>query len=391
MPRHPDFAARSARITGSVYEKFKPRMAAQGENLVKLHIGDSYALPPYPLPVDAAFFAKHPGANRYCDTFGIAPLRDALAAKLREDNQLDVSCDHVLVTCGATNALAATIQTLVDPGDDVMILAPYWPFFRGMVRAAGGGVIDVPFYTLLDDNPNSDIGNLLERALTNETVAIYLNSPNNPSGKVLSSEQLAQVAGFAVANRLWLISDEAYDGMTYDGRAHISVASFHDTLERSVSVFTFSKVYMFAGLRLGYAVSSPDVIRAINKAMVHQLYSPSTLAQEMMIDPVRTRADWSKRFVQEYENTRNQVAKAIRFDAPLPDGAYYFFFNVEKYLRGRSVTDVVNECLDAGVSVAPGEDFGAHYANWLRICFAGESPERVMLGVERLNGVLTGA
>jgi aspartate/methionine/tyrosine aminotransferase len=105
---------------------------------------------------------------------------------------------------------------------------------------------------------------------------------------------------------------------------------------------------------------------------------------------VRTRAAWSKRFVQEYEATRNRVAKALRFDAPLPDGAYYFFFDISKYLRGRSVTDVVNACLDAGVSVAPGEDFGASYGNWLRICFAGESPERVVLGVERLNGVLAG-
>ena len=390
MPRHPDFAGRSDRITGSVYEKFKPRMAAQGENLVKLHIGDSYALPPYPLPVDAAFFAAHPGVNRYCDTFGIASLRAALAEKLRVDNRIDVQPDNILVTCGATNALAATIQALVDPGDDVMILAPHWPFFRGMVRAAGGGVIDVPFYTVLDENPSTDIGNMLERSMTKETVAIYLNSPNNPSGKVLTREQLAAVAGFARAHHLWLISDEAYDGMTYDGREHVSPASFHGTLERSVSVFTFSKVYMFAGLRLGYAVASADAIRAINKAMVHQLYSPSTLAQEMMIDPVRTRGTWSKRFVQEYEATRDRVAKALRFDAPLPDGAYYFFFNAEKYLRGRSITDVVNACLDAGVSVAPGEDFGASYGNWLRICFAGESPERVMLGVERLNGVLAG-
>jgi N-succinyldiaminopimelate aminotransferase len=391
MPRYPRFADRSARITGSVYEKFKSRMAAQGENLVALHIGDSYAPPPYPLPVDATFFTAHPGVNRYCDTFGIAPLRDALATKLREDNQLDVQRDNILVTCGATNALAATVQALVNPGEDVMILAPHWPFFRGMVRAAGAGVIDVPFYSVLDKNPGTDIETMLERSLTKNTVAVYVNSPNNPSGKVLTREQLVAVAAFARSQGLWLISDEAYDGMTYDGREHISPASFHDTLERSVSVFTFSKVYMFAGLRLGFAVAGSDAIRQINKAMVHQLYSPSTLAQEMMIEPVRTRATWSKRFVQEYENTRNSVAKALRFDAPLPDGAYYFFFNIEKYLRGRSVTDVVNACLDAGVSVAPGEDFGAAYGNWLRICFAGESPERVMLGVERLNGVLAGA
>ncbi|HEX6790367.1 MAG TPA: pyridoxal phosphate-dependent aminotransferase, partial [Candidatus Krumholzibacteria bacterium] len=296
---------------------------------------------------------------------------------------------NVLITAGATNALSATVQTLVDPGDDVMILAPHWPFFRGMVRAAGGGVIDVPFYTEVGSDATR-IENMLERAVTKSTVAIYLNSPNNPSGRVLTRDQLAAVAGFARAHDLWLISDEAYDGMTYDGREHVSPASFHDTLERCVSVFTFSKVYMFAGLRLGCAVAGDSVIRAINKSMVHQLYSPSTLAQEMMIDPVRTHDAWAGRFVAEYQQTRDRVAKALRFDAPLPEGAYYFFFPIEKYLRGRSVTDIVNACLDAGVSVAPGEDFGAAYGNWLRICFAGEAPERVMTGIERLNGVLAG-
>jgi N-succinyldiaminopimelate aminotransferase len=388
MPRHPDLAARSERITGSVYEKFRPRMAAQGDNLVALHIGDSYARPPYPLPVDDLFLRSHPGVNRYCDTFGVPALRDAIATRLRDVNRMPVARDNVLVTAGATNALSATVQTLVDPGDDVMILSPHWPFFRGMVRAAGGGVIDVPFYTEVGADA-TEIENMLERAYTPSTVALYLNSPNNPSGRVLTREQMAAVAGFAKARGLWLISDEAYDGMTYDGREHVSPASFHDMLDRCVSVFTFSKVYMFAGLRLGYAAAAESVIRAINKSMVHQLYSPSTLAQEMMIEPVRTHDAWSGRFVAEYEATRNRVAGALRFDAPLPEGAYYFFFPIEKYLRGRTVADVVNECLEAGVSVAPGEDFGAAYANWLRICFAGEAPDRVMTGIERLNRVIS--
>jgi N-succinyldiaminopimelate aminotransferase len=390
MPRHPAFAARATRITGSVYEKFRPRMAAQGDRLVGLHIGDSYAPPPYPLPVDPAFFAAHPGANRYCDTFGIPSLRDALAAKLREDNALDAGPEHVLVTAGATNALSATVQTLVDPGDDVMILAPYWPFFRGMVRAAGGGVREVPFYTALYDDPDADIAAMLDRALTPGTVAIYLNSPNNPSGKVLTREQLWAVAGFARAHDLWLISDEAYDGMTYDGRAHVSPAGFDGMHARTISVFTFSKVYMFAGLRLGYAVADEPVVRAINRAMVHQLYSPSTLAQEMMVDPVRTRAAWSGRFVAEYGRTRDAVAAALRVDARLPEGAYYFFFPIAPYLGNRAYNDVIEACLDAGVSVALGEDFGAAYRDYIRICFAGESPARVMTGVERLNAVLTG-
>jgi aspartate/methionine/tyrosine aminotransferase len=122
--------------------------------------------------------------------------------------------------------------------------------------------------------------------------------------------------------------------------------------------------------------------------MVHQLYGPSTLAQEMMIEPVETRAAWSRRFTEEYQATRDQVAKALRVEAPLPDGAYYFFFPVARCLRGRSYSELIDACLDAGVSVAPGEDFGAAYREWMRLCFAGESPERVMVGVQRLNAVL---
>jgi len=388
MPRFPHFAARTSRLTGSVYEIYRGRMAAQGDRLVALHIGDSYAPPPYPLPLDAAFTRANPSFNRYCDTFGVPALREALVAKLREDNALDVTRDNVLVTNGATNALSATMQTLVDPGDEVIILAPYWPFFRGMVRAAGGEIREVPVYTTNADAPAMRAR--LDAALTPRTVAVYLNTPNNPSGRVLSRAHVETVAAFARDNNLWLLSDEAYDGMAFDGREPLSPASLPGMLERSVSVFTFSKVYLFAGLRLGYAVASPDVIQAVNRAMVHQLYSPSSMAQQMMVEPVRTRRTWRSTFVDEYQRTRDAVAKVQRFDAPLPEGAYFFFFPVDAYLRGRSVSDVVNACLDAGVSVAPGADFGADYATWLRICFAGESPERVLTGVERLNGVLAG-
>jgi aspartate/methionine/tyrosine aminotransferase len=390
MPRFPGFAERSQRITGSVYEKYRARMAAAGEQLVGLHIGDAHANPPYHLPLDASFARAHAGFHRYCDTFGVMTLRDELVAKVRDDNALPASRENVLVTAGATNALSATVQALVDPGDDVMVLSPYWPFFRGMVRAAGGNVVEVPLYTTLYQQPDAEVAALLESSLTPKTVVLYLNSPNNPSGKVLSRTQLEAVASFAQRHDLWLVSDEAYDGMTFDGRTHVSPGSFDGMLERTVSVFTFSKVFMFAGLRLGYAVAGETVIRAINKAMVHQLYSPSTVAQQMMVEPVRTRAAWSGRFVAECAAIRDRVASELRVDAPLPEGAYYFFFPIDAYLRGRAFPGVIDALLDAGVSVAPGEDFGADFASWIRICFAGEATPRVLSGVERLNRVLAG-
>lgn len=390
MPRFPRFAERSARITGSVYEKFRARMTAAGDDLVGLHIGDAYAPPPYELPLDATFLRSHAGFHRYCDTFGLPELRDTLARKLRDDNALSVARDNILITAGATNALSATVAALIDSGDEVLLLSPYWPFVRGMIRAAGGQVVEVPFYTELIRNPTADVGSLLQRHLTAKTVALYLNSPNNPSGKVLDRGQLQTIADFVRRHDLWLICDEAYDGMTFDERAHISPASFDGMLERTITTFTFSKVFMFAGLRLGYAVAANEVVRTINKAMVHQLYSPSTLAQQMMIEPVRSRDLWSSHFVVECESIRDRVAQALRVDAPLPEGAYYFFFPIDPYLRGRAYNAVIEALLDAGVSVAPGEDFGADFATWIRICFAGVPTPRVLLGVERLNRVLAG-
>jgi aspartate/methionine/tyrosine aminotransferase len=259
-----------------------------------------------------------------------------------------------------------------------------------MVRLAAGVAAEVPLYAALYQTPDLDVAALLERSLTDRTVAIYLNSPNNPSGKVLTRAQVQAVVDFARRHDLWLISDEAYDGMTFDGRAHVSPAALPGGGDRTIAVYTFSKVFMFAGLRLGYAVAGEEVIRTVNKAMVHQLYSPSTLAQQMMVEPVRTRADWSRAFVAECERMRDRVARMLRVEAPLPDGAYYFFFPAAPFLQGRAYDAVIEALLDGGVAVAPGGDFGADYEHWIRICFAGESPDRVLEGVSRLNRVLAG-
>ncbi|MFB3103542.1 MAG: pyridoxal phosphate-dependent aminotransferase, partial [Pseudomonadales bacterium] len=292
MPRFPNFANRAGLITGSVFEKYRDKMTAQGENLIKLHIGDTYLPPSYPLPVTKELVTDHPDFNRYCNTFGIAALRDALAVKLQEDNDLAVNRDQILITNGATNALSISMMALVAPGDEVLVLSPAWPFFFGMVRIAGGEILDVPFYTRLFDEPDLDIGNYLSQFVTSSTVALYLNTPNNPSGKVLSREQIEKVADFVREHDLWIVSDEAYDGLTFDGLAHISIATLPEMFDRTLSVFTFSKSFMFAGLRLGYVVAGEEALANLNKMMVHQLYSPSTLAQQMMVEPVKTRREW---------------------------------------------------------------------------------------------------
>ena len=390
MPKFPGFAERTGLITGSVFEKFRAKMLEQGPNMVGLHIGDSYAAPPYDLPVDQGFLNDHPGFNRYCDTFGIAPLREALSEKLQADNALDASPDQIMMTAGACNALAISMQALVNPGDEVLLLSPYWPFFRGMIRVAGGVAVEVPFYTRLYEDPRLDIAAVLEPYLNQKTVALYLNTPNNPSGKVLNKDQLQQVADFVSENDLWLVSDEAYDGMTFDEHVHVSVGSLPGMFERTLSIFTFSKVYMFSGLRLGYVVAPEVVLKNLNKIMVHQLYGPSTLSQQMMVGAVKTRAQWSGAFVEHSCELRDMFIGGLDVPVPVPEGTYYVLFSIKEYLAGRDYWEVINACMDGGVAVAPGEDFGKDFGDYIRICFTGEPPDRVELAARRLNKIFPG-
>ncbi len=390
MPSFPEFSKRLQSITGSVFERYRAKMAAQGDNLIKLHIGDTYLGPRYPLPIAASFFTEHPDVHQYCNTFGIEPLRAALVEKLREDNGLEVKLENILITSGATNALSISTMSLLEPGEDVLMLTPAWPFFFGMVKIAGANLIEAPFYTLLFENPNFDIRSYLSRFVTPKTVMLYLNTPNNPSGKVLNQNQLQQIADFAKQHNLWIISDEAYDGLTFDGLPHISIATLPEMFERTLSVFTFSKSFMFAGLRLGYVVANPDVIKNLNKAMVHQLYSPSSLAQDMMVEPVRTRKQWLPPIRKHFQDLRDLMVQNLKIEFWKPEATYFTFFPVNHYLNGRDYLQLIEACLDAGVSVAPGDSFGKDFTEYIRVCFTGESPVRLVDGIKRLNGILLG-
>ncbi|MFQ5676349.1 MAG: pyridoxal phosphate-dependent aminotransferase [bacterium] len=388
MPKFPKHSQRVELITGSVFETYAAKMTAQGDNLIKLHIGDTDLLPKYPLPLQPSTAEDYRHFNQYCNTFGLPALREALVEKLRSDNDLQLDLDNVLVTNGATNALSISMMALIDPGDEVLILTPAWPFFFGMVKIAGGKIVEAPTYVQLFENSDFDIEGYLESFVTTSTAAIYVNSPNNPSSKVLNRQQLQQIAHFAQKHDLWVISDEAYDGLTFDERPHVSLASFPEMFERTLSIFTFSKSFMFAGLRLGYVAAAPLVIKSLNKMMVHQLYSPSTLAQQMMVEPVRTRHDWLPGIRSYYQDLRALVVEKLKIDFPIPEGTYFVFFPVDTYLEGRDYWQLIEACLDSGVSVAPGNSFGKDFNHYIRICFTGESPERLELGIEKLNKVL---
>jgi len=387
MPKFPEFSDRPNKIPASVFEKYAAKIAAKGDDLIRLHIGDTYLPIEYDLPIYADFLKSNPDYNRYCNTFGVPALREVLAQKLREDNDLPVETKNVLITNGATNALSTSMMALVNPGESILVLSPTWPFFFGMVKVAGGEVIDVPLYMDLIENPELNVLERLSNYLSETTVGIYLNTPNNPTGKVLSKTQIEQVANFAKEYNLWVVSDEAYDGLTFDGHNHISIASLPDMFERTITAFTFSKSFMFAGVRIGYAVGEASVIAALNKMLVHQIYSPST-SQEMLVAPVKSRKKWQPQIREHYQDLRDLALEKFQLKIPAPESGYFAFFSIEEILGGRDYWRLIDDCLETGVAVAPGDSFGTGYDRYLRFCFTGEPKERLSLGIGRLNRIL---
>lgn len=363
-------------------------MNQKGDDLVRLHIGDTYLPPAYPLPLENDFMISHRDFNRYCNTFGITELREAAAEKVEEDNHLKATSENILITAGATNALSASLMALVNPGEEVILLSPCWPFVRGMVVMAGGVAKDVPFYTQLQKNPEMDVKDVLNRALSPKTVAVYLNTPNNPTGYVLQESHIEALAKFCQKHRLWLLSDEAYDGMVYEPYRHISIGSYQNNAPQVLSVFTFSKSMMFAGIRLGYLVAERPVVEMVNKCMVHQLYSPPTFTQQMMVEPLRRRKEHQAKLTGHYRELRDLVRTTLPVEIPEPMGTYFCFFSVKPFMKGRSIEEIIRNSILNGVSVAPGGDFGPAYREYIRLCFAGESPARLEKGLERLKGVL---
>lgn len=388
MPRFPHFNPRIKDLPGSVYEKYVGSLKKAGPDLIKLHIGDTCLHPPYSLPITDHFVDTHKSFNRYCNTYGIDSLRRALADKLTTDNALKVDRDQVLVTNGATNALSLACSSLLTAGEEVLVLTPAWPFFVGMVRVAGCSPIQIPVYVKLYEGNGFDLGQAILDKITEKTVALYLNTPNNPSGKVLDSNQLEIIADIAKAHNLWIISDEAYDGMTFDGREHVSIGSMPGMFDRTLSIFTFSKIFMVAGFRLGYVAAPEAVIQILNKAMVHQIYSPSTVLQYFMIEALESRHSWMKNTLETYEKIRDKACQALEVTVNAPEGTYFIFLDTSQHVSPDEYWRLIEHCVSQGVAIAPGADFGDDFGRYIRICFTGEPAEKVMKGIEIINALL---
>lgn len=378
MPKHPHAAPTVAAMASSVYSSLGERAARSGKPVFPLHVGDTWMEPAPGARMEDLKVAEHPGMHRYAPVRGIPQLLDVIVARQRARTGLPVSVEELLLTGGGTSGLGAVVGATVAPGDEVLILAPYWPLIAGIVRTFGG--VPVPVPVLQDGAPSAPaLAEAIDRHATPRTVAIYVNTPNNPTGRVLPPDALAVVAERARAGGWWIFADEVYEDLQYVG-AHTPMRPFAP--ERTFACHSFSKTYGMAGNRLGYVVGPVDGMREVSKVGLYTVYSAPTASQLAALAVLTPAGDaWLADARRMYAEIGGNVANTLGL--PAPAGGTFLFFDLARHLDGRGLTGFLEDCADEGLLLAPGPSFGP-FPTHVRLCFTATPPDVTYRGVEIL-------
>jgi len=375
MPRFPTVAPHVRAIQGGVYSKFAARIAALEGEVYPLNVGDTWMEPIKGARMEDLSVADHPGMHRYTGTRGMPALVDAIAERRGIDP------GRILVTASGTAGLKILANALLSPGDEVMILAPYWPLIAGIVKTSSGTPVEVPFLDL----GGEDIVARLEAYRTDKTVAIYLNTPNNPTNQTYPRHVVQAIADFARAHDLWIWTDEIYEDYVYRGELH-PIADMAP--ERTFAAFSFSKAYGLAGLRTGYLVGpSTEAVAEVHKVGLYSYYSAPTPGQLSALHVIRHGQPWVDRAFESYKAAGDHAARAL--GVPQPGGGQFLFLDVSPYLDARGLQGFLSDCLDRNLVLAPGSSFGPNnYSDFVRICFTCAPPDVVRRGIEIFAGLL---
>ena len=384
MPRHPQHDGRVDGIRPSVFARLIRMMDQIGAPKYAFHIGDTCLQPPEPCRLEALAADPPPRPYAYSHPFGTPALREALAAKVRRDNGLGwAGTDSVQITSGATHALFVTCQVLFGPGDEVIIPSPHWPLISGIVAATGATPVLAPFWPDLAADSADNCVELLEPFVTDRTAGLYLNTPNNPTGRCLSEAALRRLVDLAIERDWWLLSDEAYEHYAFGDVPHVSTASLEGAADRTVSVWTMSKAYALAGYRAGYLCGPDDLVAPIRRMCNHSVYSVSGVVQEAALRALEHGDDWLKQARRAYADGAALVARRLQGRFRPAEGAGYVWLEID-----RDGWEFLEDCLQAGVSLAPGAGFGDGFDRAMRLCYVACDLETLAAGVDALNEVL---
>ena len=358
---------------GRVMAAAKAREQA-GERVMHLERGEpDFDTPPH--IVEALARAARDGATHYPDQRGEITLREALVTKLARENGITAHPDDIVVTAGGTHGLFLAMQALLSADDELLVLSPHWMAVPKLVGfAAGASMRSLPVYLELGSREwsPSEFADRLRAALAPNTKGIYLNTPNNPTGVVLDRACLEALATVARERDLWVISDEAYEHLLYDGAKHVSLASLPGMAERTLSVYTFSKSYAMTGWRVGYVVAPPALRPVLGPLLAfyttHGVFPSSQLAA---LAAVTGPQDCVEAMRSAYDERRRLLLEGLRdcsaIRTPTPLGAFYAFANIREARGDRDVWGLIDEWLGIGVAALPGTAFGPAFGDWVRL------------------------
>ena len=379
-------ASRMDRMAPSGIRKVNEKalaMERNGEKVIHFEIGrPDFDTPEY--IKKAAIESLNAGNVFYTSNFGTMELRQAIADKLKRENDVDYKATEILVTAGLSEAVFAVLATILEEGDELLVPDPVWLNYINVPNLLNAVPVT---YELKEENGYQLDLNEIRSKITPKTRAIVIVTPNNPTGGVLSRETLEGLAKIVIENDLLVISDEVYERLIYDGEKHVSIASLPGMKERTFTMNGMSKAYSMTGWRLGYVAAPEEYITVINKFHQHNTTCAVSFGQAAAVVALREEGDEVNEMVKEYQRRRDYAVAAINgiegISCLKPKGAFYIFINCKSLgMRSAALADYLLE--NAKIALVPGDVFGPGGEGYLRMSFAN-SYENIVEGCRRLS------
>jgi len=363
------------------------RLERDGADIIHLEVGRPSSDTPLHIK-EAAKTALDRGIVHYGDLQGTRALREALARRYRERNGLAVQAEEILITNGVTQSAFAALMTLVDPGDEVIVLEPYYPQHNPKVELLGGKVVSVPLDKSRDFRLDPDA---VSRAVTSRTKMIILINPANPVGVAFTRDELSALSEICIAHDLYLLSDEVYEFNVYDDTEHVSISTLPGMRDRTITMGAFTKAYAMDGWRIGYSAGPRELIAAMNKITLNDTTHPCVFAQEGALVAVTASQDCLEQMVAADRRRRDLVVARLnampRVRCHTPQGTIYALPDFSAL--GRSSQEMAEALLhESHVAVEAGHFYGASGEGHLRICFGSEPFERLEEAMDRIERYL---
>ncbi|MBI4839033.1 MAG: pyridoxal phosphate-dependent aminotransferase [Nitrospirae bacterium] len=369
-------------------------LKASGVDVVNFGVGE----PDFDTPQnikEAAIKAIRDGFTKYTPVGGIEELKVAVIEKFRRDNGLAYAKNEIIVSCGAKHSLYNIAEALLDPGDEIIIPAPYWVSYpdQALLNDAVPVIVKTDEKNLFKITPE-----LLKSNLSKKTKALILNSPSNPTGLAYDLKSLEAIADIAAENDFYVISDEIYEKLVYDGFRHVSIASLGDKIkQRTIVVNGLSKAYAMTGWRIGFAAGPKEIIGAMTNIQSQSTSNPTSIAQKAAVEALRGAQDFIPVMVAEFNRRRAYMVEALNkikgISCLMPVGAFYAFPNVSSYYGKSFKGKPVNSSFDlssylieeANVALVPGGAFGDD--RYIRLSYA-TSMDHIKKGLDRIEKAL---